>query len=71
VAAFMPGSQVDIRPIHDLDQYVEPDIPVKILKLTGSAATWWFRAKRRSRKSCSRATTALSTSPKEPSSRTP
>src|SRR6266481_2002747 len=33
VAAFMPGSQVDIRPIHDLDQYVGQDIPVKILKL--------------------------------------
>jgi len=33
VPAFMPGSQVDIRPIHDLDQYVGQDIPVKILKL--------------------------------------
>jgi small subunit ribosomal protein S1 len=33
VPAFMPGSQVDIRPIHDLDQFVGQDIPVKILKL--------------------------------------
>jgi len=33
VPAFMPGSQVDIRPIHDLDQYVGQDIPVKVLKL--------------------------------------
>ena len=29
VAAFMPGSQVDIRPIHDLDQYVGQDIPLE------------------------------------------
>jgi small subunit ribosomal protein S1 len=33
VPAFMPGSQVDVRPIHDLDQFVGQDIPVKILKL--------------------------------------
>jgi small subunit ribosomal protein S1 len=33
VPAFMPGSQVDLRPIHDLDQFVGQDIPVKILKL--------------------------------------
>jgi small subunit ribosomal protein S1 len=29
VPAFMPGSQVDVRPIHDLDQFVGPDIPVR------------------------------------------
>src|SRR5215471_1273570 len=33
VPAFMPGSQVDVRPIHDLDQFVGQDIPVKIIKL--------------------------------------
>jgi small subunit ribosomal protein S1 len=33
VPAFMPGSQVDVRPVHDLDQFVGQDIPVKILKL--------------------------------------
>jgi small subunit ribosomal protein S1 len=33
VPAFMPGSQVDIRPIHDLDQFLEQDIPVKVLKI--------------------------------------
>ncbi len=33
VTAFMPGSQVDVRPIHDLDQFVGQDIPVKIIKL--------------------------------------
>jgi small subunit ribosomal protein S1 len=33
VPAFMPGSQVDLRPIHDLDQFVGQDIPVKVLKL--------------------------------------
>src|SRR5580658_4836515 len=33
VPAFMPGSQVDVRPIHDLDQFVGTDIPVKVLKI--------------------------------------
>ncbi|HLH43021.1 MAG TPA: 30S ribosomal protein S1 [Bryobacteraceae bacterium] len=33
VPAFMPGSQVDVRPVHDLDQFVGQDIPVKVLKL--------------------------------------
>jgi small subunit ribosomal protein S1 len=33
VLAFMPGSQVDPRPLHDLDQFVGQDIPVKIVKL--------------------------------------
>jgi small subunit ribosomal protein S1 len=31
--AFMPGSQIDARPVHDLDQFVGQDIPVKVLKL--------------------------------------
>jgi small subunit ribosomal protein S1 len=33
VPAFMPGSQVAARPIYNLDQFVETDIPVKIVKL--------------------------------------
>ena len=33
VPAFMPGSQVDVRPAHDLDQFLGQDIPVKVLKL--------------------------------------
>jgi small subunit ribosomal protein S1 len=33
VAAFMPGSQIDVRPIHNLDTWVGKDIPVKIVKL--------------------------------------
>ncbi|MGA3203314.1 MAG: 30S ribosomal protein S1 [Bryobacteraceae bacterium] len=33
VPAFMPGSQVDLRPIHDLDQFLSQDIPVKVLKI--------------------------------------
>ena len=33
VPAFMPGSQVDLRPAHDLDQFVGQDIPVRILKV--------------------------------------
>jgi small subunit ribosomal protein S1 len=33
VTAFMPGSQIDLRPIHNLDTWVGKDIPVKIVKL--------------------------------------
>ena len=33
VHAFMPGSQVDVRPAHNLDSFVGQDIPVKIIKL--------------------------------------
>src|SRR5579884_1152585 len=33
VTAFMPGSQVDVRPLHNLDAFVGKDIPVKIVKL--------------------------------------
>jgi len=33
VKAFMPGSQLDPRPVHHLDSYIGQDIPVKIIKL--------------------------------------
>src|SRR5277367_2939380 len=33
VPAFMPGSQIDLRPIHNLDSFLGQDIPVKIVKL--------------------------------------
>ncbi len=33
VKAFMPGSQVDLRPVHNLDSFIGQDIPVKIVKL--------------------------------------
>ena len=33
VKAFMPGSQVDPRPVHNLDIFIGQDIPVKIIKL--------------------------------------
>ncbi len=33
VPAFMPGSQIDVRPIHNLDIFLGQDIPVKIVKL--------------------------------------
>jgi small subunit ribosomal protein S1 len=36
VEAFMPGSQVHTRPIHNLDMFVGQDIPVKIIKLNRS-----------------------------------
>ena len=33
IQAFMPGSQADPRPIHNLDSLIGQDIPVKIIKL--------------------------------------
>src|SRR5215471_1829238 len=33
VRAFMPGSQADPRPVHNLDAFIGQDIPVKIIKL--------------------------------------
>jgi small subunit ribosomal protein S1 len=33
VPAFMPGSQVAIRPVYNLDQFVGQDIPVKVVKV--------------------------------------
>ncbi len=33
VRAFMPGSQLDARPVHNLDSFIGQDIPVKIVKL--------------------------------------
>ena len=33
VPAFMPGSQIDARPTHNLDSLLGQDIPVKIVKL--------------------------------------
>src|SRR5262249_11259594 len=39
VPAFMPGSQVDPRPLHDLDQFIGQDIPVKILKASRRRGT--------------------------------
>jgi small subunit ribosomal protein S1 len=33
VPAFMPGSQLDVRPVHNLDTFIGQDIPVRIVKL--------------------------------------
>jgi small subunit ribosomal protein S1 len=33
VPAFMPGSQIDTRPVHNLDSFLDQDIPVKVVKL--------------------------------------
>jgi small subunit ribosomal protein S1 len=33
VRAFLPGSQVDIKPLHNLDAFRGKDIPVKVIKL--------------------------------------
>jgi small subunit ribosomal protein S1 len=33
IEAFMPGSQVDPRPVHHLDSFISQDVPVKIVKV--------------------------------------
>ena len=33
VKAFMPGSQADPRPVHNLEMFIGQDIPVKVIKL--------------------------------------
>ena len=33
VEAFMPGSQVDPHPVHNLDAFIGQDIPVKVVKV--------------------------------------
>jgi small subunit ribosomal protein S1 len=33
IEAFMPGSQVDPRPVHHLDSFIGQDVPVKIVKV--------------------------------------
>jgi len=33
VKSFMPGSQADVRPLHNLDVFIGQDIPVKVVKL--------------------------------------
>ena len=33
IEAFMPGSQVDLRPVHHLDSFIGQDVPVKIVKV--------------------------------------
>ncbi len=33
VPAFLPGSQIDVRPVKDFDQYLDQDIELKIVKL--------------------------------------
>ncbi len=33
VEAFMPGSQIDVRPVYNLDSFVGQDIPVRVVKV--------------------------------------
>jgi small subunit ribosomal protein S1 len=33
VEAFMPGSQLDVRPVRNIDQFISQNIPVKIVKV--------------------------------------
>src|SRR5688572_9442047 len=34
IPAFMPGTQIDLRPIHNLESFLGQDVPVKVLKLS-------------------------------------
>ena len=42
--AFLPGSQVDLRPVRNLDALIGQDIEVRSSSSTRSAATSWSRA---------------------------
>ncbi len=33
VHAFMPGTQIDVRPTHNLESFIGQDVPVKVLKI--------------------------------------
>jgi len=33
VIAFLPGSQIDVRPLHNVSQFIGQDIPVKVVKV--------------------------------------
>jgi small subunit ribosomal protein S1 len=33
VHAFMPGTQIDVRPVHNLETFIGQDVPVKVLKI--------------------------------------
>src|SRR3546814_9917761 len=48
--AFLPGSQVDIRPVRDVQPLMDVPQPFQILRWTAAAATSWFRAAPSSRK---------------------
>ena len=39
IKAFLPGSQVEVRPVRNLDGYIGTEIEVRVIKLTRSAAT--------------------------------
>ena len=44
--AFLPGSQVDIRPVRDVGPLMDPPQPFQILKMDRAAAISWCRAAR-------------------------
>ena len=35
VQAFLPGSQIDIRPIKDFDEYIDKDIDLRVVNIVG------------------------------------
>jgi small subunit ribosomal protein S1 len=51
IAAFLPGSQVDVRPVRNLDSFRNKEIDVRVLKVNKKRAISYFRARQCSRKS--------------------
>jgi ribosomal protein S1 len=45
IKAFMPGSQADPRPVHNLDSLVGRIFRSRSSSSTAAAATWWCRAR--------------------------
>src|SRR5881398_2363993 len=50
VRAFLPGSQIDVRPVRNLDALKGQELRMRVIKVTRSAATSSCRARRCSRK---------------------
>ena len=52
VQAFLPGSQVDVRPIMDFDVYLDKDIELELLSLMNQGKTLLFLIKSSLKKVC-------------------
>jgi len=62
IEAFLPGSQIDVKPIRDFDIYVNKNIEVKVVKINYTNDNVWYRTRCSSRK--------ISSSKRQPSSPT-
>ena len=45
IEAFLPGSQIDVKPIRDYDIYVGKTMEFKVVKINQEFRTWLFRTK--------------------------